>query len=889
MKPILIILLLTAFLLPLKSLTQITAAENGLTKEVGSTDVLVKLGGTLYNVQTSIDFGSGSSSAFLFKKGSSNYFYLGNNGNIGIGTNAPSAKLHLAGSFLLVDGSQGAGKVLTSDANGLASWQTPSGGGTSPWTISTNDISNNNSGNVGIGTSSPNAKLHINGSFRLVDGTQGAGKVLTSDANGVASWQTASGGSSQWTTSGNNIYSNNSGNVGIGVSSPLEKLHITGNLRLEINNTNTPIFTAYKNGYSFFEIRSFGDYDGSYSSIYIGKDAGKNYNLDNLDDANIGIGWRALYSNVVNDRNLAIGNATLYALTSGSGNTALGGASLMSITAGNSNTGIGYAALGYKTSGSNNTSLGTYAGFYNASGSANTFIGDNSGLQSTGSGNAFFGKGAGQNIGAGNYNVIIGSNNGSSLTGLNNHILIADGLGYERLKINSNGAYRIGDSYGSPGQVLTSNGYDDMPEWRTISSGGASQWTTSGNNIHNNNSGNVGIGISSPLAKLHIAGGVRLETNNTNTPIFTAYTNGYSHLEIRAFGDGSSSSIYIGKDAGKNYDLNYMDETNNIGIGWKALYSNISGSKNVAIGTFTLSALTTGYYNTALGHYSLNQITTGGGNTGIGDAVLANNTSGGSNTGLGMLAGVYNISGNGNTFIGVSSGFRSTGSGNTFIGKDAGALIYGGNYNVILGGNDGWGIAGLNNHIIIADGQGNERLKINNSGAYYVGSSYGTSGQVLTSNGTGGAPTWQTVSGSGGGFWTDAGSGNLYNTTQAGTVAIGLSAVPSGYKLAVAGNIIAEKIKTKLQASGWPDFVFQPDYNLPSLKEVEQFIKENNHLPGVPSAKEIEKDGLDLGDGQATLLKKVEELTLYMIEMNKQIVKLNEENKELKKQIAGKK
>lgn len=464
MKSLLTILLFTPFILPVRSLAQITAAENGLTKEVGSTDVLVKLGGTLYNSQTSIDFGSGSSSALLFKKGSSNYFYLGNNGNIGIGTNSPSAKLHLAGTFMLVDGSQGNGKVLTSDANGVASWQTPSGGGgSSQWTTATNDIYNNNSGNVGIGTSTPGVKFDVSGAVRS---NTSISVVNTYGAT--------------WDVYGTHArFAANSSTDAITIVTSKS----TSSIRLQVNNGNRGVIM-----------------DGS------------------------------------------------------------------------------------------------------------------------------------------NTNFLFMGGSGETLSGIGN----ANGTGHLTL--------------------LYSTGANSQTEGARLSS-----------------SGNFGIGTNNPQSKLHVAGTFRLV-------------------------DGTQAA-----------------------------------------------------------------------------------------------------------------------------------------------------------------------------------------GKVLTSDANGVA-TWQTPSGGGGGgYWTDAGSGNLYNTTQAGTVAIGLTTVPSGYKLAVAGNIIAEKVKTKLQASGWPDFVFQPGYNLPSLKEVEQFIKENNHLPGVPSSKEIEKNGLDLGDGQATLLKKVEELTLYMIEMNKQVEKLNEENKELKKQMAGKK
>ena len=102
-------------------------------------------------------------------------------------------------------------------------------------------------------------------------------------------------------------------------------------------------------------------------------------------------------------------------------------------------------------------------------------------------------------------------------------------------------------------------------------------------------------------------------------------------------------------------------------------------------------------------------------------------------------------------------------------------------------------------------------------------------------------------------------------------------------KLAVNGNIYAKKLK--VTQNGWPDYVFHRQYSLPSLKEIEEFIQRNKHLPDVPSANEIEKNGLDVGNNQAVLLKKIEELTLYLIELSKKIDKLTEENDDLKKKL----
>lgn len=89
--------------------------------------------------------------------------------------------------------------------------------------------------------------------------------------------------------------------------------------------------------------------------------------------------------------------------------------------------------------------------------------------------------------------------------------------------------------------------------------------------------------------------------------------------------------------------------------------------------------------------------------------------------------------------------------------------------------------------------------------------------------------------------------------------------------LSVNGTILAKKIKVSTQAANWPDYVFATNYNLRSLQNLETFIKQYKHLPDVPSAEEIGKDGHDVGQMQIVLLKKIEELTLYIIELQKQI------------------
>lgn len=108
-----------------------------------------------------------------------------------------------------------------------------------------------------------------------------------------------------------------------------------------------------------------------------------------------------------------------------------------------------------------------------------------------------------------------------------------------------------------------------------------------------------------------------------------------------------------------------------------------------------------------------------------------------------------------------------------------------------------------------------------------------------------------------------------------GNVAIGTATNSKNYKLAVEGTIGARRLKVTQES--WADYVFDSAYRLPSLREVEHFIQQNKHLPEVPSAAVVKEEGLDVGNNQALLLKKIEELTLYIIEQNKKMEKLEQQ------------
>jgi hypothetical protein len=120
-----------------------------------------------------------------------------------------------------------------------------------------------------------------------------------------------------------------------------------------------------------------------------------------------------------------------------------------------------------------------------------------------------------------------------------------------------------------------------------------------------------------------------------------------------------------------------------------------------------------------------------------------------------------------------------------------------------------------------------------------------------------------------------------------GNVGIGTTAISGNYKLSVEGTIRTRKVR--VDPGTWADYVFESDYKLRPLKEVEQYIQQEKHLPEVPSAAEVKKEGLDLGDNQAVLLKKIEELTLYVIQQQKQLEAQQQKIENLEKKVNEKK
>ena len=231
-------------------------------------------------------------------------------------------------------------------------------------------------------------------------------------------------------------------------------------------------------------------------------------------------------------------------------------------------------------------------------------------------------------------------------------------------------------------------------------------------------------------------------------------------------------------------------------------------------------------------------------------------------------------------FLGSSAGINSIGNHNVFLGYGSGYNINGYN-NISIGGGSGHGAIG-NNNIFIGIGAAEDS---NGSGNIYIGVQSGlgsTANNRLLIGNDEDSPAI---------IWGDLEENLLKFKAKVG-VGIDFENYPtvassvdvSNYNLFVKGGILTEELRVVLQST-WADYVFESDYKLPSLEEVEKQIKENGHLANVPSACEIEANGFEVGEMTKIQQEKIEELTLYIIEQNKINEKQNTELEKQRKEI----
>jgi len=485
------------------------------------------------------------------------------NNRVGIGTTSPAAKLQVEKSsegsipalgantsFLKISNTSGNyGSMIGQLGSGNAYFQVQRFDGSA---TAYNLLLQPNGGNVGIGTTTPGAKLDVNGDVFINSNYTGSnaaandltiGKTTTGNHGITIATGPTYTGSIYFGDSGNNDagiieyqHSDNSmkfttnrsekmritsaGNVGIGTTAPTEKLDVVGKIALN---------------------------DGG-NSVFIGTGAG--LNDDGTDNRNVGVGFQALYSNTTGSSNVANGYRALFYNTTGNYNTANGYAALHYNTTGNYNTANGYAALFYNTTGSSNVANGLHSGRY---------IADKT----------------------------------TAATILNNSIM----LGYRASPLADNQTNQIVIGYDATG--IGSN---------TVVLGNDSIVTTQ-------LKGNVGIGTTTPSQKLHVSGNARItgayyDSNNSSgtsgqvlsstvlgtdwitipsSSLWTADTNGITYASNVGIGQASVASTSLGVTGFAHFSgearfdsqarfTNEIRSSNGVGTAGQALVSNGTGN-----------------------------------------------------------------------------------------------------------------------------------------------------------------------------------------------------------------------------------------------------------------------------------------------------------------------
>ncbi len=676
---------------------------------------------------------------------------------------------------------------------------------TSPtqWTTAANNIYYN-TGSAGLGTTTPDASALLD----LTSITQGVlvPRMTTANRNGILSpatgllifqtdgaagfyyysggWKAVTNTASQWTTSGNNIYYTK-GNVGIGTTTPQQKLHIAGGLRIDTlsNGTDSGLLrhnaagTVYSlkfTGDSTQVLRGNGSFGAFSASVgngwsltgnagtnpatnFIGTTDNQplNFKANNqaaglIDPVNLNtaLGVTALASNTNGSYNTAIGSGSLAANISGANNVAIGNNALASSTAdtglvaignfamrsqnggigrnvaigastlyynttGNNNVGIGYSSIGHNTSGyqntavgsftlnnniggNQNTAIGAYALISNNTGYSNTAVGASAGYNNTsGIQNAFFGTEAGLQNDAGSYNSFFGYEAGAlNISGINNSF--------------------FGQSAGVKNTIGQNN---------TFIGNGAGFYNWSGNNntfVGNSSGFNTTTGASNATLGMNTMQANKTGHSDVAIGINALYTNTAGN-NLVAIGD---SALYkqnggAGQNTAVGSKALYANTTgyNNTAGGFNALKATTTGTDNTAIGVDALVANVTGALNTATGSEALLQ-NTASYNTGYGDQTLRLNTTGSQNTASGLGALYSNTTGAGNTGLGYYANVNAGGySNSTVIGYTASVTA---SNQVRIGNSSVTSIGGFAGWTNLSDGRFKKNIKENVPGLAFI-------------------------------------------------------------------------------------------------------------------------------------------------------------------------
>ena len=423
--------------------------------------------------------------------------------------------------------------------------------------------------------------------------------------------------------------------------------------------------------------------------------------------------------------------------------------------------------------------------------------------------------------GGGISTIFFGTNNTRRMV-INGNGDVGIGIDSPTERLHVEGGLRIGDLSGTGDRNVI---VDAAGKFKIGTTGvGDSDWTETASHVYNNTH-DIGIGTSSPGAKLHVVGpesngstGALKLTFPGTAPFYTdAHSMVLDGNEIDVLGTLSNNLVLQGNSNG---GITLGQGGGNIGIGQapssarKVMITGdpipaSPGSLITAPGSFAIINTSTGFSEMVMDGNEIHSI----------DEDLLINTKSSRN--------IRMTDSNGKVGIGVAPTAKLTVEGADNNGTNAAVEIRspGGSQRMLLDGNE------------IDVIEGNKALHL--------------------------------------------------NANSAGPVTIGTLTVATGYDLSVDGKIMAEEVRVQL-SEAWPDYVFKPDYELMALEDVKRAIAKDGHLPGVPAASVVESEGIALGDMQRMMMEKIEELTLHLIDVNERLKQVEQENVRLKTALISK-